>query len=77
MVFEEYHPEIGKLKTIGVPLHFSRKSGKIRSFPPKLGEHTKSILEDLKYSEEDIQEFLDDGIAIACDNIKSATKQMT
>lgn len=62
MIIEDYHPEIGEFKTLGMPLHFSRSSRKKQSFPPKLGEHTISILENLGYSEEEIQDILKDGI---------------
>jgi len=39
------HPTEGEVRTIGIPVTFSRTPGSIRSLPPTLGEHTKEILD--------------------------------
>jgi crotonobetainyl-CoA:carnitine CoA-transferase CaiB-like acyl-CoA transferase len=39
------HPTEGDVRTIGIPVTFSRTPGSIRSLPPTLGEHTKEILD--------------------------------
>ena len=39
------HPSEGEVRTIGIPVTFSRTPGNIRSLPPKLGEHTEEILD--------------------------------
>jgi crotonobetainyl-CoA:carnitine CoA-transferase CaiB-like acyl-CoA transferase len=39
------HPTEGEMRTIGIPVTFSRTPGSIRSLPPKLGEHTKEVLD--------------------------------
>lgn len=64
MVREDFHPDVGEIRTIGIPLQFSGITENARSFPPKLGEHTESILEELNYSEEEIERFLESGVAI-------------
>ena len=55
MVVEVEHPKLGKLKNIASPIKYSRTPLKIRSFAPKVGQHTKEILKSLKYSDEDIK----------------------
>ena len=71
MVQERESKEIGKYKTLGLPLHFSRTPGHIRTFPPKLGEHTVSILESLGYMENEINKFLEQGV------VKSSQDQLS
>ncbi len=58
MVVKGFHPELGEVKSIGVPLKLSRTSGKVRSFPPKLGEQTRSILKKLEYTKEEIDNLI-------------------
>lgn len=49
------HPTIGKLQTLGIPIRLSDTPGAIRSAPPRLGEHTRSVLErDLGLSAEEV-----------------------
>lgn len=69
MVIKDFHPDLGEFKTIGMPIHFSRSSRTKQSFPPELGEHTKSVLEELKYSKEEIQDIFNSGVAIGKDSL--------
>jgi crotonobetainyl-CoA:carnitine CoA-transferase CaiB-like acyl-CoA transferase len=49
------HPTIGPLKTLGIPIKLSDTPGAIRSAPPRLGEHTRLVLErELDVSSEEI-----------------------
>lgn len=47
MVVELPHPDLGKVKVMGMPVKFSGTPGKLRSYPPRLGEHSVYLLEDL------------------------------
>jgi crotonobetainyl-CoA:carnitine CoA-transferase CaiB-like acyl-CoA transferase len=40
------HPSEGELRTLGIPVTFSRTPGSVRRPPPRLGEHTREILEE-------------------------------
>lgn len=56
-------PQKGRLKIIKTPIFVSGKAPEIRRRPPLLGEHTSEILAEAGYSKEEIQEFLEKGIA--------------
>ncbi|WP_227002720.1 CaiB/BaiF CoA transferase family protein [Salicibibacter kimchii] len=72
MVVNTKHQRYGETKSLGFPIQLSRTPGKIRSFPPELGEHTESILNDLGYDKEDIKSFLENGVVF--DRTKVNTK---
>ena len=63
MVVDVEHPEIGKVKHVGIPAKFSRTPGEIRSTAPLPGQHTNEILARLGYSEERIGELRGMGAA--------------
>lgn len=62
MVIEYEHEVLGNLKMIGTPIKLSRTPGKVKSAPPKLGEHTESILKSLGYSSDEINELEELGV---------------
>ena len=45
---------LGPMRVGGLPLKFSDSPGEIRSAPPRLGQHTREILETLQVAEADI-----------------------
>jgi crotonobetainyl-CoA:carnitine CoA-transferase CaiB-like acyl-CoA transferase len=54
------HPTIGTLKMLGLPVKLSDTPGSVRTPPPRLGEHTRSVLgHDLGMDETRIQALLD------------------
>jgi crotonobetainyl-CoA:carnitine CoA-transferase CaiB-like acyl-CoA transferase len=54
MIVEMDHPTAGKVKQTGVPVKLSDTPGGIRGFSPKPGEHTREVLRQLGYNEEEI-----------------------
>jgi crotonobetainyl-CoA:carnitine CoA-transferase CaiB-like acyl-CoA transferase len=42
------HASEGEIRTIGIPVTFSRTPGSIRTLPPKLGEHTEEVLNGIR-----------------------------
>ena len=52
MVEHVDHPTIGPLPVLGVPVKLSTTPGSVRSAPPRLGEHTRQVLQqDLGYDD--------------------------
>ena len=47
MFWEYDYPPLGKIKTIGSPLHLSRTPVKFRLPPPQCGEHNDEVLQEL------------------------------
>lgn len=54
MVPELDHPVAGKMKTIGLPVKFSRTPGKVAAPAPLHGQHTREILSEIGYNEAEI-----------------------
>ena len=44
----EQHPSEGEIRTIGIPVHFSRTPGELRRHAPNLNEHRDEILREIK-----------------------------
>jgi crotonobetainyl-CoA:carnitine CoA-transferase CaiB-like acyl-CoA transferase len=56
------HPEAGEIRVIGVPVRLSETPGTIRLAPPRVGEHTGAILNELGYSAEQIETLRAEGV---------------
>lgn len=58
MVVNVDHPTAGSIPLVGSPLKLSRTPVEIKRHPPLAGEHSKDILIELGYTEEEIGELL-------------------
>jgi crotonobetainyl-CoA:carnitine CoA-transferase CaiB-like acyl-CoA transferase len=50
MVAQLEHATIGPLRVLGVPVKLSDTPGAVRTPPPRLGEHTDAVLQDLGFN---------------------------
>ncbi len=53
-VLELPHPAVGTLRLLASPLHLSETPATYRLAPPRLGEHTEQVLDELGYSAAEI-----------------------
>ncbi|MBI4186803.1 MAG: CoA transferase [Chloroflexi bacterium] len=61
MVLEIEHPETGKVRQVGAAIKLSDTPAGARRLPPKPGEHTREILEEIGYTEQGIDELQREG----------------
>lgn len=57
MVVEVPHSKLGRVKTLGIPVKFSRTPVKIRKGAPVYGEHSREILSEYGFSADEIAAF--------------------
>lgn len=53
------HPTAGTVEMPGSPMHFSNTPTSIRHYPPRLGEHTRELLDEAGYDAAAIRELID------------------
>ena len=61
-VFDYDHEVLGKTKTVGFPVSFSRLQPEVRSGAPELGQHTEEVLLESGYSWDDIATLRERGV---------------
>jgi len=49
------HPDAGRLRAVGTPIHLSKTPAMIRERAPELGEHTTEVLASVGYTTEEIE----------------------
>ena len=62
MVVDLVHPEAGATKAIGCPVHFSATPARVDRPAPLLGQHTRELLRECDYSEEEIDALVAAGV---------------
>lgn len=62
MAVEVDHARVGKLKVGGVPVKLKKTPGKVRLAPPILGQHTQEVLQELGYSDADMEQLRQQGV---------------
>jgi crotonobetainyl-CoA:carnitine CoA-transferase CaiB-like acyl-CoA transferase len=62
MVVDLVHPEAGATRAIGCPIHLSHTPTSVRRPAPRLGEHTRELLMECDYGDEEIDALVAAGI---------------
>jgi crotonobetainyl-CoA:carnitine CoA-transferase CaiB-like acyl-CoA transferase len=57
------HPSEGRIKVLAVPSEWSESKPEYRRHAPRLGEHTREVLREAGYSEEEIDSMVKNGAA--------------
>jgi crotonobetainyl-CoA:carnitine CoA-transferase CaiB-like acyl-CoA transferase len=68
MVVETVHPEAGPIRSLGCPVHFSATPTRVERPAPLLGEHTRELLREHGYGDDEIDRFVADGVVEAATN---------
>ncbi|CAI8026988.1 Succinate--hydroxymethylglutarate CoA-transferase [Geodia barretti] len=64
MLVDTEDPELGTIHNIGVPVKLSATPGRIRRRAPALGEHSREILLEHGFSQEEVDNLLEDGVVL-------------
>jgi len=61
-ITSQQHPVIGQLDTLGLLVDLSETPGVVQRGPFMVGQHTRDIMRELGYSDEEIAQLADDGV---------------
>ena len=61
MVVELTHPQAGPTRALGCPIHFSATPTRVTRHAPMLGEHTREVLREYDYSDDEIDRLVNAG----------------
>ncbi len=64
IVLDYDHPTLGPLHTIAQPIQFGAEQRAIKSPPPMLGEHSRAVLRELGYADEEIAAFAESRVIV-------------
>ncbi|MDP2728144.1 MAG: CoA transferase, partial [Dehalococcoidia bacterium] len=62
-IVEMDHPDLGRIKAVGLPITLSHSQGMVKNPAPQLGQHTEEVLLDWGgYTWEEISSFREEGV---------------
>ena len=67
MVIDINDSNVGKFKTFGIPVKFSKTPGCIMKSSPRLGEDTYRIMEEVGYTKKEIDRMIKEDIVVGYD----------
>jgi crotonobetainyl-CoA:carnitine CoA-transferase CaiB-like acyl-CoA transferase len=67
MVVETEHARVGRVKSLGSPVKFSRTPTNVRRPAPIYGQHTREVLREHGFTEDEIVRLIAEGAAVAAD----------
>lgn len=67
----EEHPSEGTIRTMAVPAKWSRSPADPARHAPRSGEHSEEVLREAGFTEIEINDLLDRGIARTCGDVAS------
>jgi crotonobetainyl-CoA:carnitine CoA-transferase CaiB-like acyl-CoA transferase len=67
MVVDVNHRKLGSLKTIGLPVKFSKTPGHLKNGAPVYGEHTREVLSEYGYGKSEVENLINKGIINVAD----------
>ena len=67
MVVEVDHSRLGAVKTLGLPVKFSETPGWVAEAAPVYGQHTREVLAEYEYGDEEIEKLITSGAVAAVD----------
>ena len=62
MIVSLEHPELGMIRSIATPVQLRDSPLVYRRYPPRIGEHTREILDELQYSDAAVERLYREGI---------------
>ena len=70
MVTSVEHPTAGEVRTLGLPVRFSRTPGSVSRPSPLYGQHNAEVLAEFGFSPDEISQFETDGAVSSLKNSK-------
>lgn len=62
MIVTMHDDETGELELLGNPIRLRSTPPKVKTFPPRLGEHNNAVALELGYSAEEVAKFIEKGV---------------